>query len=508
MRVFLINPDSQIEEKIGGRFSRYAIPVPPQGIAYLAAQLRRAGHQVRCHDQYATKIAHRELVDLVRAYSPDVVGLSVLTLAMGTVRAIVPMLRAEMPGLKVVLGNVHATVFPGELLASGLADLIVRGEGEATFVHALDTLDSDGDLSQVAGLSFLRDDEAIHNPDRPTIADLDTLAYPEWSEFDLDLYKCVSLPLRVFEGTRPIPILAARGCPFHCTYCAQDFAGKRLRTRDLNAVCDEMEAAIENYGADCFGFLDACFPVSKRQGLEFAEIYIGRGLHKKAIWFTETRVDLVDLEVLQALREAECRMIQYGFESGSDRVLQSINKGGKATTARALQTMRDTKKADLLSFGLFMLGSPGETESDCEETIEFARKLDCDIAKFNLVVPYPGSDLFDEFRTQYESRGLDEDRVTGFFDWSNYGGELMYLPEGMSSEQLVRLQRKALRRFYIRPALVWRFMTRRILSFQELAIGAVNLLLEVFRHSTWARASTVESAPSPRATVAVGPPDG
>ena len=482
MRTFLINPDSHIEEKVGGRFAHYAVPVPPQGIASLAAQLRRAGHEAFCYDQYATKLPNEDLVRQIREWGADVVGFSVLTLAMGSVREAVGMLREELPDVKIVLGNVHATVFPDELLRNETADLVVRGEGEATIVDMMDTLANDGDLSEVAGLSFCRDGEIVHNPARPTIANLDSLALPEWDEFEIDRYKCVSLPMRVFEGSRALPIQASRGCPFHCTYCAQDFAGKRLRVRDLDLICDEMEHYIDRYNVDCFGFIDACFPVSKRQGRDFCEKYISRGLHKKAIWFTETRVDLVDAEVLDAMKEAGCEMVQYGFESGSDEVLKTINKGGRATTSRALQTMEATKNAKILSFGLFMLGSPGETEEDCEKTIEFARELDCDLAKFNLVVPYPGSDLFDEYKSRYEETGYDENRITGFFDWSTFSGELIYVPDGMTSERLVKLQRRALFRFYLRPALVLRYITRRLLTYREFFIGAVNLLIEYSRY--------------------------
>jgi radical SAM superfamily enzyme YgiQ (UPF0313 family) len=212
--------------------------------------------------------------------------------------------------------------------------------------------------------------------------------------------------------------------------------------------------------------------------MEFCEEFMRRGLHKKVIWFTETRVDLVDLSLLKIMKRAGLRLIMYGFESGNQRILDSMNK--KITLQQSKQAMRYTKEAGILTLGLFILGMPGETEDTCEDTIRFAKELNCDIAKFNLAVPYPGSQFFDDYKDKLDLKN-DFGKFTSWYNWTAGSGDLIFVPENMTSEKLAKLQKRAMLEFYLRPTIILRHIFKGITSIQNLVIGGYILIYNFFK---------------------------
>ena len=213
-----------------------------------------------------------------------------------------------------------------------------------------------------------------------------------------------------------------------------------------------------------------------------AGIIIKRKL--KIGWDARARVNTVDRDLLKKMKKAGVHLIMYGFEVGNQEVL---SKTGKRTTLeQAKEAMRMTKKAKILSLGLFMLGLPGETIVSCEDTIRFANELDCDIAKFNIAVPLPGSEFFAGYIGKKEAVG-DTSKFTSWFDWSSLSnsGQLLSTPQDVSSRELVDLQRKAMFSFYLKPRIIFRHLF--ITSFSDLYFGfyilARKYLKSFFRRS-------------------------
>lgn len=469
MDVLLINPNSSLIENSWG-YKRFFTPIAPLGLCYVAATLRNNGIKVSVIDQFARKIADEELIGLIKKEKPLIVGFSALTPVMPDIRRLVRQMHDLKINSRIVLGNAHATCFPEEVLKDNTADVVVRGEGEMAMLEVCDHLMRGKDLEGVRGISYSSAEGIKHNPERKIIEHLDALPFPAWDMLNLDDY--TEVPLAAITKARAVPIMASRGCSYRCYYCSQDTIYPKVRYRNLNKVADEMEYFFENLNIKYFGLSDAYFPFDEKSGLEFCDILIKRKLHKKLSWCTETRVDKVTPELLKAMKEAGLHLIMYGIEVGNERILKSINKGTTLDQARA--ALKETKKAGILSLGLFMLGLPGETVDTCNDTVKFAKSLECDIVKFNIAVPYPGSKFFEDY---IKNKNITEpEKFTSWCDWTSAGGDLAYCPDGLNSATLRCLQRKAMFQVYMQPRAIIRHILKRTVTFKNLFYGFIWLL--------------------------------
>ncbi len=477
MKVLLINPASELIQA-SYRIRSFVLPILPSGLAYIASVLRNDGIEVSIIDQHATKESVQRIVDRISKEKPDAVGFSVLTPVVPMVSKIVSGIRRTCPDTLVFWGNIHANVFPDTILREDLADVIVFGEGEMTSLQLIHCLAEDGDLSKVDGIAFKRDGEVKFTKPRQPIIDLDSLPYPSWDLLDFEYYS-QGIPLLSVRDLI-IPIVGSRGCPWKCTFCSQDQVYEKPRFRSIAAIVDEIEYMHERYQAPYVGFNDANFPFSIRHGLKFCEELVKRGLHKKIRWVTETRVDLLNEELVMAMKRSGCHLIMIGFEVGNQHILDSINK--KTTLAQARRIMGYIKKAGILTLGLWMLGLPGETTETCMDTIRFAKELDCDIVKFNVAVPLPGSRFYEQERGRIAT--LEPEKFTSWTDWSAFGGELAYAPEGMSHHELALLQRKAMNSYYLRPGMILRHIRQGTITPRNMVLGGIILIGNALR-STW-----------------------
>lgn len=474
MKIILVNPVSMLIEK-SNEIKSFLKPIPPLGIAYIAAVLEDNGINAVIIDQYAERMSNHTFIDTVIKNEPDIVAFSCLTPTIKNVSVLVKQIKALNPGIKIILGNIHPTIFASELLREGFADIVVRGEGEYAMPEVVLALEKKISLKGIKGISFIENNTICHNPDRQPIDDLDQIPYPAWHLLDLEKYDCY--PMLGLKKKKFLPILASRGCPYRCIFCAQEKIHTKIRYRKVSGIIDEIEFMHKKYNIDCFVFNDPFFPFSIQQGLEFCDELINRGLHKKIIWIAESRVDKVNLELLKAMKNSGAYLIMYGFEVGTQKTLDALKK--ESSLGQSLEAMRLTKKAGLHTLGLFMLGTPGETRRDCEETIRFSKKLDCTIAKFNIVVPYPGTYLFEKYRKGFNIG--DSEKFMSWLDWSPDMSpkDAIYVSDTMSAEELVRLQRKAMFQFYVRPRAILRHL--RLTPLKDLCYGAWVLTKQQLR---------------------------
>ena len=225
---------------------------------------------------------------------------------------------------------------------------------------------------------------------------------------------------------------------------------------------------VRRHGFRSFGFNDAYFPVDREAGLDFCERLRAKPWCGEVRWVTETRVDQVDDEVMAAMRSVGLHAIFFGFESGNERILASVGKG--TTVAQGREAIRVAHRHGVKVIGFFMVGLPGETRETVLETLRFAMDNDVDIAKFAVTIPYPGSRLFPLLGRSTLS--LEEcDRFTSWFDWTRGDGGALWAPEGMSPQELVRLQRWCMTRFYLRPAYIAWALRTGLFSPGEMAAG-------------------------------------
>ncbi len=473
MKVVLINPDT------GGRNS-LMLPVPPYGLASLAAVAASQGHDVEVWDQFARRQSHEALSYQLIEKKADVVGITCLTPAEPSSRRIFDLYRRQGGKGTTVMGGVHSTVFHRELVEQGVCDIVARREGEGVFKELLAALDAGEPLHNVKGVTFRDSGLVTSTEDHEPIRDLDGLPLAAWElvEGGIDIYN--QAPTLGMFG-RTLPILCGRGCPKRCTFCGQEIFHKGLRVRSIDNVLDELEDLHRRFGLKNFVFLDANFPVSRKYGMAFCEALIKRGLHEKMKWSTELTVNIVDLELLRTMWKAGCRNIEYGFETGDQRLLDESKKG--TNIEMALQAMRWTREIGIHTFGLFLIGLPGETPKESYKTLRLAMKLDCNVVKFNIVIPYPGCELFERHR-EYLLKSFDPESYNSWFQSSDPNRNVTVVPGGMSPNMLLFIQRLMLMIYYVRPGIILKHLRKKTLRPRDYLAG-IGFLFGGLGHAVW-----------------------
>ena len=471
MRVLLVNPDYEIERYMGRHFGRMGWVMPPMGLLYLAAQLEAEGVEVAVYD---AQVDERSLDEALGGFEPAIVGITCATALVGSTLEAARIAKERLPGVTVVVGGVHPTVRPDDLLGGPEVDIAVRGEGLHTIVEIARAVASGArqELEDIRGISFRRDGEPVHNPSRPLEPDVDAFPFPARHLVPMEIYR-MSPDLSIRP---PMDIVfGAYGCPYDCVFCAaQSVMGGSFRARSLDNIFAEIDRVVREQNPRTLLMGDDNFVLSKERTLDFCDRYRARGYHETLPWQVATRVDSVDGEILRAMAQAGCYLVSFGIESGVGRLLDTVEKG--AEVGQAETAVRLAKEAGLIVRATFILGLPGETVADSEATIRFSRKLPLDQVRFALATPFPGTKLWEIAMAEGSVETDDWMRLSSMGGYRS--DELFYVPKGRDSEELKKLQRRANFGFYFRPRIVAGF-ARRIRSVDELgdyARGAWGLL--------------------------------
>lgn len=452
MSTLLINPTASIETA-GGRFKGLLTAMPPIGLALLAARLREQGREVAVYDSFIGRGGPEGAGREARRRRPDVVGLPVVTPYATEVFEQAAAVRAALPEAKIVMGNIHADLFAEDILSQGIADIVVHGEAEDTIVDVDRAVVDKTDFAEIPGISFRRGDQVVRTAPRPSIEDLDSLPFPAWDLFPMQHYGLFKFAQVATPATL---ICGSRGCPYRCTFCSLHVMGPRRRKRSIPNLVDEMEWLHDRFGMRQVAFVDPIFPISTKEGLQFADELIRRGLHRKMKWVTETRVDLLDDNLLRCSYESGLRRVMLGIEVGDDTVLDGLNKRFVVQESRTAIEM--CRKAGVQTVGFFMVGVPGDTPASIERTIELARGLQLDFAKFTVFVPYPGTTDYTTLKAQ--GKIAETTQWTRYSSYPTRENPPVYLPDGMTVDDMMRLHRRAFRRVYARPSAVWRHLVK------------------------------------------------
>lgn len=355
----------------------------------MASSLRQAGFTVRVLDDAELDAA--SFLALYRENRPRILGFHVNTDAVPSVGRVLEMLRREgyAPDL-VVFGGPHVTIEDRKLLENNWGDIVVRGEGELTTPElGRWFLRGEGQLADIAGITY-RDENGniVRNPDRPFIHDLDSLPFPDPS-------------LLVKEPRYPtFQILTGRGCPFHCTFCAEGIAGIKYRFRSPESVLEEIRRMVGDRERIYMGILDDTFLVDRKRVEAVAKGLIKEyGDSDRFKWFCEGRVDFIikNADLFLLLREAGLVRIQIGIESGSQEILDLYRK--RVQVEEIIQAVEILRDGDIPSiYGNFIIGGPHETADTIRESIELAGtlitkapgRMECASSFLGL---YPGTDL-------------------------------------------------------------------------------------------------------------------
>jgi hopanoid biosynthesis associated radical SAM protein HpnJ len=449
MKTLLLNPPS-FEKFDGGASSRYQARREitsfwyPVWLAYPAGLIEKS----RLLDAPSHGVSFAETIEIARDY--DFVVIFTSTAGFKSDIRLAEMMKSVRPDMKVAFVGPHVTVLPEESLsASWAVDFIARKE----FDYSLAEFAWGRKIEEIAGISFRKNGRVVHNPDRPAIDDLDRLPFAvEVYKRDLDIRR-YNIPYLHYPY---ISFYTSRGCPAHCTFCLwpQTMSGHRWRTRSSDNVAAEVKRALELFpeAREIF-FDDDTFTWQKSRVLELCE----KLKPLPFIWSCNARVN-TDYETLKAMKEAGCRLLIVGFESGDPTILKNIKKG--ATVEQGLAFIKDCKRLGLTVHGDFQIGHPGETHETIERTIHFAMQLDPETMQVSISHPYPGT----EFYHYLEKHGY----LTAAEMTDELGHQLpnIQYPD-LSRKEIVEAVENFYARYYFRPRVVFRIVRRAVFDSGE-----------------------------------------
>ena len=385
-------------------------PYVPLGILYLASHLRSKCFAVEVFD--TTFSSREDLLNVFRSGPPAVVGVYANLMTRPNVAQVLR--EAKEAGWKTLVGGPEPAAYVAEYLAAG-ADVVVIGEGELTLEELLPVLQS-GDsqsLEEVCGIAFRRPDGTIcQTPPRPQIQNLDSQPWPSRESVPIEQYLET---WRRCHGTGSVSLITARGCPYHCRWCSHAVYGKTHRRRKPSAVADELEWIINRYAPDMVWFADDVFTIHHGWLFEYAAEIKRRGL--KIPFECISRADRLSPRVIDTLVEIDCFRIWIGSESGSQRLLDAMDRG---VTVEQVQGATQLCKSRGIQTGMFLMwGYKGEELIDIEATVEHVKRSDPDTFLTTLAYPIQGTPYFDEVasrltRSKAWAEGSDRDfRIRG-----------------------------------------------------------------------------------------------
>lgn len=440
MKIILVNPLFPLAHPLLRRMVRHD---PPLGLGYIAACLRRAGHSVEICDLNNFGMTEEAFLSEAAAARPDLVGLATFTPNFMNARQLAAEVKRRV-GCLVVMGGPHATALPRSTLGAvpGL-DAVIRGEGERPMLAIASQFDGQGkvDFASVPGAAFVDGGAYRENPCPAPIEDLDELPY---AARDLNGGKVYFRRRWLHFGQKSMTVISSRGCPGQCTFCANICMGRRFRAHGPEYFVGELERLRAEHGVTHFQIYDDCFTADTRRVAAICELLLAKKLDVR--WGAFGRVNtLQDEGLLRLMKRAGCRHILLGIESGSQKILDLMKKG--TTLAAAERCCALLRRCGIAYSNSFILGGEGETRETAEETIAFAAKLGSELVNIPVMIPLPGTPLFEKYYKDYDSPDTD------WSDWTTKCTKRPYPPRqtALTARELAALQGKAYRRYNMHP---------------------------------------------------------
>ncbi len=437
MRVLLLNPryfESHYRYKVNKLF-------PPLGLTYLASSLIAEGHEVSILDMEAIKMEWIDLAPFLIEKSPDVIGIHGTTPIAKYIKLCAEIAKVSVKNVTVVVGGAHATLLPEEMLANiPQIDYILRGEADKTICELLRIIENDdnrANLNNITGICYKKNNKSgfqISNQ----IAVMDNL-----NELPLPAYDLLQMEAYYECGTkeRASTIISSRGCPFNCAFCSVPaLYGRKFRSRTAENIMMEIRLLVSKYRIQHIVFYDASFLIDQERVKQLCDKLINESLG--ITWRCRCRADSIRKDMIEHMKNAGCTEISIGVESGSQRILDLMNK--KINLGLIEKTFQIIREAGIWTSAYFILGWPTETTQEIYQTIEFAKLLDPDWALFSIATPLPKTQL---------SKTLKIQDLTS--DWSKYkftaNSPVVEYPE-LSKEDLSKLFTYAYQSFYLRKS--------------------------------------------------------
>jgi radical SAM superfamily enzyme YgiQ (UPF0313 family) len=451
----------------------------PIWLAYATGVLAQSGHEARLVDAPARRWGISEVLQDAQDFGPSLVVVDTNFASLTNDIRLAHQLK-EATGAVAVMVGPPASQFPDTILNNGV-DIVARFEYDLTIREIAQALETGVDLATVEGISFKRDTSIITTPTRDFI----TSEKLDEAPFVSKVYKEHLVPQDYFLNHTLHPmvqIFTGRGCPNLCTFCSwpRTLMGRRHRTRSVGNIVDEFEYVVREMPEVREIFIeDDTFTINKKRIADVCDEIERRKL--RITWSCNARVNL-DYDTMKKMRDAGCRLLVVGYESGSDRILAAIKKG--ITTQDSERFTRDAKRAGLMILADFIFGLPGETRATAEQTLAFAKKIRPNIVQFAVATPMPGTEFYewvkengyllvDNLEDSIDSRGLQQ-CIIDYPDFSK--SDIEYYVD------------KALKEYYLNisyvPVLLNNILRKNGLHELKGTIKSADVLLKYFfRHS-------------------------
>jgi anaerobic magnesium-protoporphyrin IX monomethyl ester cyclase len=414
---------------------------PVLGISYLSAYLEQQGYESAIFDALYHGWAEQELIRQVVEYRPDFVGFTAMTHEISQSAAVARSIKEQLD-IPVVVGGPHVTALPERTMTEfPVFDYGVTGEGEITTLdllkHLFDT-PSGTDASSIKGLIHHENGAVLVNESRPWLSssELEQLPYPAFHHYYGDDSNALA------DKDSYYVMCSSRGCPYHCAFCMQ-VLGNKVRSFSPERICDEIEYAISRYGAHTIDFADEIFLFDNERTRETLRLMIAKGLHKKIRWSGLTRANMVSQEIISLAKQSGCYRLEMGVESGDDSILKGIGK--QITVEQVKRAVRIIQQQRISLGTYYILGHPNETKETAEKTIELAVELNTNTIAVGIMVPYPGTKVYEKAKNGEDGYRLLSEN---WQEYDKFGGKALELT-GLTYDELVKLQKKAYIKLYL-----------------------------------------------------------
>jgi len=448
VEIVLVYPP--VSESIWGSLEKAGSILPPLGICSLAGSLRKQGISVKIIDSLALKLNIKETFDLIEKYSPKYVGITATSQVIKDAGRLAKYIKTQSKNIKIIIGGPHISALPKETLEIFPEfDIGVIGEGEISLIEII----QNNNLKDVEGLVIRENTEIKLTKPRMFIKNLDSLPFPAWDLLP-NINKTYRPAITNYKKLPTTSLVTSRGCFGQCTFCSQGVFGRVCRFFSAEYLIKMIEYLKERYGIKDICFYDDNFLLNKRRVFEICRLMKQKKLN--LVWSCDSRVDLVDAEILKVMKEAGCWEISYGFESGSQKILDNLKKN--ISIEQSKKAIKLTKEAGISVRGFFMIGCPGETEKTLKETYKFIKNNNIDEIFLSYFTLIPGSEVYKK------SAIIDPHMFTP-----------TYIPKGLKKEKLEEYYRKIYKSFYFNPKRIITY-SKKLKDFKKLKDGFLAFL--------------------------------
>jgi len=386
---------------------------PPLGLGYIGACLQKNGYGVRIIDALSQGVDNvikqkegtligltdEEIQNYIAEYNPDVVGISAMFTAYArNAHGIAAIAKKNNPQTLVIFGGAHASINPETVLQDKNVDLVVIGEGELTFLEIIKNFELKKGFKDIDGLAFRDGENIVKNKFREFIKDLSRIPFPARDLLPMDIYIEKSKSPYVMR-TPLAQMVTSRGCPQNCIFCSIHSVWRnKWRGREVEDIISEIELLINKYGIREISFLDDSMATSKQRMHKICDEIIKRKLDIK--WTPPNGIThwTLDRELLDKMKKSGCYRVTFGIESGNTITRKFIRK--PHSLEQATQMIKYANKIGMWTVCTFIIGFPYETKESIEQTIDYAIASDADYALFYLVLPFPGTELYEIYKKE------------------------------------------------------------------------------------------------------------